>query len=433
MTFSFKSFAICTTALLYSAFSHAADFDLFCQLAEGHKLPKDVEFAETCTNTDMDYDHILWLVTKQNGENPLDKRYGFVNNQGKIVIPLKFSYANSFYHGTANVTLDGEWGLIDTTGKLIIPNEYDYVSGLSDGLVMASIFNEDQGRRYGFLNLQNETVIPFDYASASDFIVGYAVVGDQDKKGVIDKENRLIVPMQYDSITPFDSDVLEEKDWRFKVRTRDPASVTVLDDKGAQVFPTYEDMGFFKHGLINVKKNDKWGFVDGNNQTKIDFIYDEAIGFFNSMALVSKDGKSGFIDPKGDVVIPLEYDEIKSVFHDDSNQEVVSAKKGETYYLLDKRGHATKTDYDSIGYFTDGLAPVKKADPNSPTGEYHGAINMNGELVIPLKYLFLQIKYGGLYHGLPSVVTDDDKHYILSKDGAIVADQTAEYKMLMHY
>jgi len=75
-------------------------------------------------------------------------------------------------------------------------------------------------------------VIPFDYLYAEDFIVGYAVVGNNDKKGVIDKNNNLIVPMKYDYIYPFDSSALEEKDWRFKVKTTDPASVTILNDIG---------------------------------------------------------------------------------------------------------------------------------------------------------------------------------------------------------
>lgn len=426
---SLKSFALLSTALLFSTASQASP--LQCQLAERYELPEGVEFSESCIETDMDYDNILWLVTERQSDNPLHKNYGFVNNKGEIVIPLKFSYANGFINGAANVTLDHEWGLIDTTGRLIIPNQYDYVSNLSEGLVMARMFNED--RRYGFLNLQNEIVIPFDYLYAEDFNVGYAVVGDNDKKGVIDKQNNLIVPMKYDYIYPFDSEVPEEKDWRFKVKMSDPASVAILNDRGEQIFPTYEDSGFFKHGLINVKKDDKWGFVDNANQTKIDFIYDDAVGFFSNMALVSKDGKYGFINPKGEVVIPLEYDDIKNSFYEDSDVKIVSANKGEIYYLLDRQGNETKTDYDEIGYFTDGLAPVKKSNINSPSGEYYGAINTDGELVIPLKYLVLTVEYGNLYHGLLDVVTEDNKNYIIDENGGIVADKTAEYEILKNY
>ena len=75
MTFSFKSFAIFTTALLYSAFSHA---DFYCELAAGYELPQGVEFAERCIDTDIYNEHILWLVKSEG-------RYGFVNHHDIIV------------------------------------------------------------------------------------------------------------------------------------------------------------------------------------------------------------------------------------------------------------------------------------------------------------------------------------------------------------
>ena len=413
MTFSFKSFAICTTALLYSAFSHAG---FYCELAAGYELPRGVEFADQCIYTDIDNEHILWLVKSEG-------RYGFVNDHGNIVIPLIFSDANSFYHGMAAVRLDDKWGLIDTSGKLIIPNDYDSISLPHDGLVRASIGGEDS--RYGFLNLNNETVIPFDYHYAEDFREGFAVVVKNGKQGVIDKQNNIVIPMaEYDYILNTDSDEPETKDWQFRLGTYDPPRVLILNSQGEQVFPTYQITGFFKNGLINVKKNGKWGFVDGNNQTKIDFVYDEALSFYNhDRALVFQDGKRGFINPKGEVITPIEYDSI-GISEMMADAEFISGRKGDTYYLIYKEGTEIKTDYDKIGSFQLGLAPVMKYSASSPTGKYYGVLSDNGMEIIPLIYPSLTIEYGGQYHGLIKVVTNDGHHYILGRDGSILVDQT---------
>ncbi|MGP9669571.1 WG repeat-containing protein, partial [Psychrobacter sp. AOP31-A1-22] len=370
----------------------------------------------------MNYDNILWLVTKPKGTSVLDKTYGFVNNQGEVVIPLKFDYAEGFVNGVSSVSLNSQWGLIDTTGYLVIPNQYEHVSGFSDGLARASIYDSDS--RYGFLNAYNKIVIPFEYSYAEDFHDGYAIVGRDGKTGVIDKNNNIVVPMKrYDYIFHTDSHEPETEDWQFRVGTYNPPRVDILNSKGERVFPIYQITGFFKEGLINVKKDGKWGYVDSDNKTKIDFIYDEALQFYDNKALVFKGGKAGFINSKGDVITPIEYDHI-GIFDINNGAEFMSARKGDIYYLIDRQGNEVQTDYDKIDSFMVGLAPVMKANPNSPTGEYYGVINDKGELIIPLKYPFLTVEYGGQYHGLIKAVTDDGRHYVLDRDGTIIADKT---------
>ena len=429
MLLPLKLFALLSIALLFSTSSLAST--LRCQLDKGYELPEGIEFAERCSKTDMDYDDILWLVTKQQDANVSDKTYGFVNNQGKVVIPLKFDYAEGFVNGLSSVSLDYSWGLIDIEGRMIIPNQYEYVSGLSDGLIRASVF--DGNSRYGYLNLQNEIVIPFEYSYAEDFYNGYAIVSNNGKTGVIDKDNNIVVPMMpYKYIMHIYSDEPETKDWQFRVATYDPPRVAILNNKGERVFPIYQIIGFFKEGVVDVKKDGKWGFVNSDNHTKIDFIYDEVFQFYDGKAWVLKEGKQGFINLKGEIITPIIYDHI-SFTNIVTGSEFISARMGNTYYLIDRQGDEIKTDYDKIDSFITGLAPVMKANPNSPTGEYYGVLNDSGELVIPLKYPSLSVEYGGQYHGLIKAVTDDEQHYILDRNGAIIADKTAEYERLKNY
>ena len=45
--------------------------------------------------------------------------YGFVDQQGEVVIPLKYDEAGEFHKGLVKVELKGKWGYIDKNG-----NEY---------------------------------------------------------------------------------------------------------------------------------------------------------------------------------------------------------------------------------------------------------------------------------------------------------------------
>lgn len=47
------------------------------------------------------------------------EKWGYIDRNGKIVIPLKFGAAEPFHNGTARVLRDGTWILISKTGKII--------------------------------------------------------------------------------------------------------------------------------------------------------------------------------------------------------------------------------------------------------------------------------------------------------------------------
>ena len=55
----------------------------------------------------------------------LNGQWGFVNQQGQVVIPLKYSYAWSFRKGLAVVELNGQYGVVDKTGKELLPCVYN--------------------------------------------------------------------------------------------------------------------------------------------------------------------------------------------------------------------------------------------------------------------------------------------------------------------
>ena len=114
----------------------------------------------------------------------------------------------------------------------------------------------------GLINLRGEFVLPCEYSFiANGFDKKYVVVGMNDKFGYADKiTGELIIPCDYD---------IEYDGWSFH------------------------------EGLVPVKKNGKYGYINDKNQIIIPFIYDNANAFSQGLAVVERFGKYGYVDRYG--------------------------------------------------------------------------------------------------------------------------------------
>ncbi|MBN2730717.1 MAG: WG repeat-containing protein [Bacteroidales bacterium] len=90
-----------------------------------------------------------------------DGKYGFVKVGGKIIVPAIYNRAYSFEVPVTAVQKDEKWGLIDIKGKKITDFEYD--------LIIAHSWYEKQwviaykNGLSGVLNIKGEVVVPFEY------------------------------------------------------------------------------------------------------------------------------------------------------------------------------------------------------------------------------------------------------------------------------
>jgi hypothetical protein len=70
----------------------------------------------------------------------LNKKYGFIDRTGSIVIPFHFDYAYSFSEGLAQVTQAEKCGFINKTGHLVIPYQFNFPTNpFSGGLASVKV------------------------------------------------------------------------------------------------------------------------------------------------------------------------------------------------------------------------------------------------------------------------------------------------------
>ncbi len=69
----------------------------------------------------------------------INGKYGFINEKGDVVIPLRFDRVSSFKEGLAWIKLNGKYGYINNKGKLVIPIKYDNAMTFRNGMARVEI------------------------------------------------------------------------------------------------------------------------------------------------------------------------------------------------------------------------------------------------------------------------------------------------------
>lgn len=366
------------------------------------------------------YDSVA-LIYNETGQVLIDRT-------GKELAIIK-GEASAFSEGLALVTVCDENGencrysYIDKTGKtvLTLPEKYLAAGSFSDGLAVVAAGNEDDGYKWGYIDISGKEVIPLQFANAGDFRYNRAPVESEDYKvGYINKAGKVVVPYKYYKLG-------DMKDYLFSeglsaVFLKDPKApdymyayiYCYIDVNGKEVIPMkYNGAGDFKNGVAVVALNTdkrvnywyetKKGLIDKTGKELTSIKYDDMGEFIDGLALVTVNktdanfvDKAGFIDRTGKEVIPMIYksatefsEGLAMVEHSCSPDYPYTCKQS----FIDKTGKIVFTlpqNYTLNIYstgFSEGLLPV--ADCKEVDGETkckYGFIDKTGKLVIPMKY-----------------------------------------------
>lgn len=201
---------------------------------------------------------------------------------------------------------------------------------------------------------------------------------------------------------------------------------------GEAVIPIiYHCAMLFSDGLLAVKKNDKWGYVDKNHTIIIPFEYENlrtygsAIGaeylfngsfrgtagnFRNGETIAKKNGNMGFINTKNEIIFPFIYKEIDSatddylcVSHDKLKYGLVNFKNDMILPLV--YDHLSITDNDSFLCFGEKSDEIianydrenrQLLDFQDDQLLKFGIINLKGETIVPpISYSEIKIVNNG--------------------------------------
>jgi hypothetical protein len=142
-----------------------------------------------------DFSEGMAMIWKPNGHT-------FIDRSGRIVIDTRFAHAEPFSEGLAAVSIArGErekYGFINKNGKMVIPPRFDPIVRWTDmgayGLSFTSfsqgVARVRVGKLWGYIDKKGDFVIPPRFSDAADFSEGLACVVEGGKAGFVDKSGR---------------------------------------------------------------------------------------------------------------------------------------------------------------------------------------------------------------------------------------------------
>ncbi len=213
----------------------------------------------------------------------INKKWGFINKDGKVIIKAKYDYASGFTEGIAEVGIKElknkdsinlgftlRYGFINEKGEEVIKIRKDVTYGYpGNGLIP---YTDDNGKKYGFINFKDEKIIKpdKDFKNVILFNGNYASFSDGEKWGIIDIKGKIVERAKY-------------------------------------------DFAYCTNGFIYINDNKKIGFLNLEGKEIIKAQYDDGLPFFDNTTIV-QDGKSYIlIDKKGAQVGKDDYDSIGSL------------------------------------------------------------------------------------------------------------------------
>lgn len=229
-------------------------------------------------------------------------KWGFKNSQDEIVVPPTWWLAYyRFDEGMcAVVNDDKKIGFVDETGRLVIPCQYVSHSFFSEGLVKVE---DAETHKIGYINKKGEIVIPFQYLRGGDFENGIACVqGSNEKWGAINAKGETVIPFQFGYIIGFNEGL--------SAFIGDNHMYGYIDEFGHQVVPPIWDLtSCFENDLAWVRNSDKkYGFIDkeGNAAIPCKWLTAEPFSKSNTTNAKSADGNWYKIDRQGNILYQLD-------------------------------------------------------------------------------------------------------------------------------
>jgi len=169
---------------------------------------------------------------------------------------------------------------------------------LEVGPVSEGVFAARTERGYGYVAIDGQTVIGFQYDAALPFSEGIAAVRKDGLWGYIDHQGQTALGFGYEEAGTFCRGLAA-------VRVSQDASTVYINPQGEEVLAGSWSAGysFTGDGLARVVVEGKYGYINLKGRLVIDARYRDAVDFGSGYAAV-RSGETGwqFIDSKGRIV-----------------------------------------------------------------------------------------------------------------------------------
>ena len=434
-------FFIIIVSLLFSSLSHAQSIADLARKAEEEKNPLHI-YADVYS-----FQNGLAIASKYTEDG--EYKYGVVDEEGVVYIPVNYDEISLFKEGSNyrdNVykcQRNGKLGLVNAQDITLLQCEYSSIK--HSGEYMYLVKNGKNG--YAELKGTDEvkSLIPCIYDKLESYSKDAPMRATYNgKEGMIDGNNKIIIPFEYSNIGKFYNVGAYNMAWVEQngkygiynidgtvIQPWDIEKAYVMNENSGTTYLTFDDFPDSSTPYIHIVVNGMTGVLSGKTyKTVIPCKYGYISPVINERAFYKANNKWGIMDIQNNSIQDAIYDKIKinnnwlsdaftteGIFQD--NMYVfIGDKQG----IIDKNGKAfIPVKYDSLGVFSENMIVAK-------CGNLYGYINSNGEECIPLKYSHAD----NFSEGLAAVKNEKGKYMFIDASGVMVI-KPHEYDRVGHF
>ena len=270
--------------------------------------------------TSLDKDKSQGFIVKNS-----DGKYGIVDTANKQVLETKYDtvekiYRNDYYVVTEN----GKQEVIKKAGDKVLSGNYDKIEAILQNPENGIIYKQKE--KYGIMNLSGAVVIKPEYEKLKEGASGSIIAKKDSKYGIIDLQGNQKVEFKYQNLSynekadlyiaeddQYENEILDSnyqvKQTGYLIELNTDKGYMELNQNNSYKYYNFKfeeqnvENIFTSNTLFASKKDGKYGFVDKNGKTVVDYIYDDVTSQNSyGYAGIKKDGKWGAIDKDGKVV-----------------------------------------------------------------------------------------------------------------------------------
>ena len=349
------------------------------------KLQLPIEYNEISRVTEIQNENEIFLIARKNGQYGLlkngkevlgyeyqaieydenskifvlekTKKFGIANSEGKIIVPVEYT----------DLELKGEYIYVkkdeneyvyDKNGNAVNINYNKSIIQTDNNDYKITITVNNDKSLYGIADSNNKQIVEEKYLYI-EYVYGnyFIACGEDGKLGVIDDKGNIIIELNNDVVEKVQgkniiqvSDLNSNKTSMYSSNMKKILELTnpileneedylkIYNDKELKYLDkdgnVVENTKLFNNKLFALKQDEKWGFVDKNNNIKVEANYQKVTDFNQyGYAAIEDNGKWGSINENGEVVIKPTY-ELKNNQEPDfiGKYYKVQYEFGEMYY-----------------------------------------------------------------------------------------------------
>ena len=315
------------------------------------------------------------------------EQWGFIDERGKFKIKPKYSQVGDFDSGLALVESDGLFGLINTEGLEILKPEFSKISPINEGYFVAyrdkgaRIFNsqgpinldkdysnigrysdgcftvvdysEEEGSKFGYIDSQGRELIAPRYSQAFDFYKSRAIVKEDGKYKLIDKQARVKKELDVKSIR-------QSNEPGLYIFSRNMYDYGLMDQEGRVLVPAkYSSIVEVREDLLvvgeTIKGVEQFGVLERTGKRIVASNYDDIrllgqgyIGISKEIGLMNKPIYE-LIDRRGERLTKDKYYNVGG-YEASVGRGEISVSTGLTSYLIDLEGRRLTSAPSEPGY-----------------------------------------------------------------------------------